>query len=438
MKICKALGVHLVALSLLLWSVQSTAAVSVEGLRVWRAPERTRVVLDLSEIGQYSIMMLSNPRRLVLDLQDTRLRTSLATVDLKNSPIKSIRSGIRNGDDLRVVLDLSSAIKPHSFTLPANEQFGDRLVIDLNDLQRKRSEPIAVSQPSLEDKRDIIIAIDAGHGGEDPGAIGARRVQEKTVVLAIAKALARLLDREPGFKAVLIRTGDYFLSLAERPNRARKANADLMLSIHADAFRIKSANGASIYTLSERGSSSTFAAELAERENRADQMGGAGETYDDVNRVLVDLALTASKEASERASKQLVRRLSSVAKMHKDTPQMANFAVLRSSVPSILVETGFISNPQEARRLNTKRYQEAIAGALFEGVKAYFEDLPPEGSLLAWRAAQQGKIATHVIRRGETLSGIAQRYRVSMSAIKALNGLQSNTIRVGQKLKIPG
>lgn len=432
----------LLGVVLLIPEPAAAANVSVKGVRVWRAPERTRVVFDLSEIGQYSLLSLSNPQRLVIDLQDTRLHTALEVIDLKSSPIKAMRSGIRNGDDLRVVLDLKSAVEPRSFTLPANEQYGNRLVIDLLDKNRKRAEPITVSKPSMDDKRDIIVAIDAGHGGEDPGAIGARRVKEKVVVMAIAKKLAALLDKEPGFKSVLVRKGDYFMSLTERPAVARKAQADLMVSIHADAFRIKSAHGASVYTLSERGESSTFAAELAERENAADKIGGARQTDDDVNRVLVDLALTASKEASERASKELVRQLKPVAPMHKNRPQQANFAVLRSSVPSLLVETGFISNPEEARRLNSSRYQAELAAALFKGVKAYFEDLPPEGSLLAWQAAKQGKkkakISTHTIRSGETLSGIAQRYKVSMQAIKTLNGLKSNNIRIGQRLKIPG
>ncbi|MFK8019668.1 MAG: N-acetylmuramoyl-L-alanine amidase [Pseudomonadales bacterium] len=428
----------LVSLLVSVASVPAYGDVSVKGLRVWRAPERTRVVVDLSDIGDYKMMMLSKPRRLVIDLADTRLHTSLKTVDLKDSPVTAIRSGIRNGNDLRIVLDLATAIKPRSFTLAANAQYGNRLVIDLLDLEKKRSAPIAVSTPSIEDKRDIVIAIDAGHGGEDPGAIGARRVKEKTVVLEIAKKLALLLDKEPGFKAYQIRTGDYFMSLLDRPNKARKARADLMLSIHADAFRISSAKGASVYTLSERGNSSTFAAELAQRENAADQIGGVRKTHDDVNRVLVDLALTASKEASERASKQLVAKLKHVAPMHKKTPERANFAVLRSSVPSLLIETGFISNPEEARRLNSSRYQQQIASALFQGVKAYFEDLPPEGTLLAWQAAKKAKVATHIIKNGETLSGIALRYRVSMQAIKALNGMQSNKIRIGQKLKIPG
>ncbi len=423
---------------LCLYTAQTVADVLVKGVRVWRAPERTRVVFDLSEAVQYNTLRLGNPERLVIDLKNTRLHASLATVDLKNSPVQRMRSGVRNGNDLRIVLDLNSAVKPNSFSLTANERYGDRLVIDLLDLDRGPPQPIVVSKPALDDKRDIIVAIDAGHGGEDPGAIGARRIREKDVVYAIATALARLLEKEPGFKPVMIREGDYFMALRERPAKAREANADLMLSIHADAFRLKSAHGASVYTLSERGSSSTFAAELAERENRADRIGGAGETYEDVNRVLVDLALTASKEASERASNHLTTRLGKVAPMHKKRPQMANFAVLRSAVPSLLVETGFISNPEEARRLNSPRYQQQLAQALFQGVKSYFEDLPPEGSLLAWQAKQKGKQQTHTIRSGETLSGIAQRYQVSLRAIKALNGLRGDNIRVGQILKIPG
>ncbi len=432
----------LVFVSSVFLSASVQAAVIVEGVRIWRAPERTRIVLDLSKQVEHNVIMLNNPRRLVLDLKDTKLQTAVEAVDLKKSPVTKIRPGVRNVDDLRLVFDLAKAVKSRSFTLTANKQYGDRLVVDLLYEASARSEPKVVARPSPEQKRDILIAIDAGHGGEDPGATGARRVREKNIVLKIAKSLARLFDKEPGFSSLLVRKGDYFLPLADRPKIAQKAQADLFLSIHADAFRIQSAHGSSVFVLSQRGSSSTFAKALADRENNADLIGGikiTEQSDDDVYSVLVDLAMTASKETSERIGKKVLGQMKRVAPLHKKQVEGANFAVLRSpDIPSLLIETGFISNPEESLKLSTPYYQSQLAQAIFKGVKEYFVKQPPEGSLLAWRDTHPEKALVHVIRRGETLSGIAKRYSVSMSTLKKHNGLKHNSIRIGQRLKIPG
>lgn len=443
----RGLAAAFLPLLLLLDIPLAAAATSIESIRVWRAPERTRVVFDLSSQPEYHVMMLDSPSRVVLDIEQGKLANKLDTLlkglDFEGSPVSGIRSGSQGKDKLRLVVDLNSSVQQSHFTLEKNEHYGDRLVLDLSD-QSGSAKAIPVSRPSLNQKRDIVIAIDAGHGGEDPGAIGARKVREKDVVLDIAKKLAYLINEEKGYRAELIRKGDYFLSLAERPELAKKMRADLMLSIHADAFRLESAHGASVYTLSERGSESAFAVEtnLARRENAADRFGGALESSNDLQMVLTDLAMNGSKEVSQRASRHLLKQMKRVTRLHKSSTQKANFAVLRSSVPSLLVETGFISNRNEARKLNSDHYQRELATALYTGVKRYFEDMPPEGTYVAWKAAQQDGtqrgLAVHTVRSGETLSGIAQRYSVKMDEIRQLNGLSKLSVRIGQRLKIPG
>lgn len=429
------------AVFLLMLAGIAQAAVSVQAVRVWRAPDHTKMVLDLSGPARHNIMLLPNPERLVLDLSQAQLRTGLRGVDLKDSPIKAIRSGIRNGTDLRLVLDLHASVKPKSYLLAATDEFGHRLVVDMYDAGKRKPNTAKHAQAARSTKRDIIVAIDAGHGGEDPGAVGAHRILEKDVVLKTSRQLARLFNGERGYKAVMIRTDDYFIALDERRRLARKANADLFLSIHADAFDRTAARGGSVFSLSAGGASSTFARELAARENRADLIGGV-KTPDqgdkDLQFVLLDLALTGSIEASERAGHKVLNAMQGVMTLHSKRLERANFSVLRSpDMPSLLIETGFISNPDEARKLNTPGYRLQVAQAVFRGVVAYFEDLLPEGTYVAWRARQPRKISQHVIAPGDTLSGIAQRYKVSLQRLKSHNGLHSNAIRIGQKLSIP-
>ena len=414
----------------------SVWAVEVHEVRLWRAPDHTRIVFDLTGPADHNLIVLSNPSRIVLDLKDTQLRADLAGLTLAKTPVQRIRSGVREGDDLRVVLEVSAAVNPRSFSLQANEQAGDRLVLDLYD-HEARVAPVRKSVKQSA-KRDIVIAIDAGHGGEDPGALGPRRVREKDVVLAIARELNKLLQADPGFQPTLIRSGDYYVSLKGRRDLARKRQADLFVSIHADAFKRKEASGASVYALSTRGASSTAARYLAQRENAADLVGGVSlSDKDDVLAgVLADLSMTSTLDTSLKLGDKVLRNVDNVAKLHKDNVEQAGFAVLKSpDIPSILVETGFISNPGESKKLATSSYQKKMARAIHRGIRDWFLAHPPSGTLLAWQKQQRGQ--QYTIARGDTLSGIAERFSVSLSDLKSYNSMSSSKIMVGQKLAIP-
>ena len=285
-----------------------------------------------------------------------------------------------------------------------------------------------------------MVAIDAGHGGEDPGALGPKKLQEKKVVLAIARKLQAKLRDTPGLKPVMIRDGDYYVSLRGRRDLARKHQADLFVSIHADAFRQASANGASVYALSTKGASSTAAQYLADRENAADLVGGVrlSDKDDVLAGVLADLSMTATLDTSLSLGARVLGEIDDIAKLHKRKVEQAGFAVLKSpDIPSILVETGFISNPGEADRLNTSAYQDKMASAIHDGIVVWFKSHPPAGTLLAWQRAQQGGAQQYVIARGDTLSEIAERYRVSVKSLKETNGISGSTIRIGQVLTIP-
>jgi len=428
-------------LALLLAS--STWAVEVHDVRLWRAPDNTRIVFDLTGPTEHKLMVLDNPRRIVVDIENTRLKTDLSGLKLSNTPVSGIRSGVRDGDDLRVVLEMSATVNPRSFVLKANEKAGDRLVLDLYD-QQARSDSTAVTtvKKSVQQsaKRDIIIAIDAGHGGEDPGAIGPNKRREKVVVLAIARELDALFKADKGFAPTLIRSGDYYISLRGRRELARKRQADLFVSIHADAFKRKEAHGASVYALSTRGATSTAASYLAQRENAADLVGGVSlSDKDDVLAgVLADLSMTSTLDTSLKLGGKVLGKMDNVAKLHKRQVEQAGFAVLKSpDIPSILVETGFISNPEESRKLVSSSYQKKMARAIHAGIKDWFLAHPPSGTLIAWQKQQGGR--QYVIASGDTLSGIAQRFNVSLSDLKSYNSISGtgSKIRVGQRLLIP-
>ena len=416
-------------------------AAEVLDVRLWRAPDHTRVVFDLSEPVSHSLLELDNPRRLVVDMPDVRLLEALTDLPLDNTPIDRVRSGVREGDDLRIVFDLAAQVRPKSFPLAPNERTGHRLVLDLFDVGSEGEDSQDVkSVEQLSDRRDIVVAIDAGHGGEDPGALGPKKLQEKKVVLAIARKLQAKLRNTPGLKPVMIRDGDYYVSLRGRRDLARKHQADLFVSIHADAFRQASANGASVYALSTKGASSTAAQYLADRENAADLVGGVrlSDKDDVLAGVLADLSMTATLDTSLSLGARVLGEIDDIAKLHKRKVEQAGFAVLKSpDIPSILVETGFISNPGEADRLNTSAYQDKMASAIHDGIVVWFKSHPPAGTLLAWQRAQQGGAQQYVIARGDTLSEIAERYRVSVKSLKETNGISGSTIRIGQVLTIP-
>lgn len=439
-------------LCLLLVSSQLFAAAEVKAVRSWIAPDNTRLVFDLSHSVEHKLFALENPDRIVIDIEKTRLATTLGGLDNERSPVERIRHSQSDGT-LRVVLDLKEGVQPRSFLLPPNEQYGYRLVVDLEPQVKTRAEPTRVATPATPSNpkqlRDIVIAIDPGHGGEDPGAIGPNRTREKDVVLAIGRELKRLIDAEQGYRAVMIRDGDYFISLRERTARARRANADLFISIHADGWTSPTARGASVWVLSERGATSEMGRWLTQRENQADLIGGVGsvslEDKDEVlASVLLDMSMTASRTGSREVASIIHKNISGFARMHKPNVEMAAFQVLRSpDMPSILIETGFITNPQEESQLRTPAYQRRMAEAIKAGVMDYFWQKPPDMTWVAWRKAQgqgqqvAGADRTHRVQPGDTLSVIAVRNGVSIAALRQANQLRGDQIRVGQVLRIP-
>ncbi|MCK5432511.1 MAG: N-acetylmuramoyl-L-alanine amidase, partial [Gammaproteobacteria bacterium] len=400
--------------------------VSMQSVRIWAAPDNTRVVFDVSGPVEHKLELLSNPHRLVVDIDNAVISQTMSQPVSADKYLKNIRSAKKGESDLRVVFDLKKNIEMRSFLLQPNRQYGHRLVVDIYDENNQKNGSQIITQADNKRSKDVVIAIDAGHGGDDPGAMGPHGVREKDVTLKIAKNLANLINKEYGMKAVLVREGDYFLSLRNRIKKAREHKADLFVSIHADAFKDPRVKGSSVYILSNRGASSEAARWLAERENASDLVGGVSlDDKDDVlASVLLDLSQTASLEASIGVADRVLSGLKQLGKTHKKNVQSAGFAVLKSpDIPSILVETAYISNPDEEKKLKDERYQTKLAKALLSGLKGYFRDYAPEGTLLASVATRK-----HIIARGDTLSGIAQRYRVSMNTLRDSNRLKGDTI----------
>lgn len=463
--------VAVVGLLLTAVTVEAFAASQVKSMRLWRAPDNTRLVFDLSGPVEHSVFTLTAPDRLVIDINGATLAAPL-TASTSNTPITAVRSAQRTPNDLRVVIDLNKSVTPKSFTLAPNAQYGNRLVVDLYDQEADAiaasapvtpptpavtaatppAVPVTPAQPAIKlppvpnGKRDIVIAIDAGHGGEDPGASGSRGQHEKDIVLQIAKELQRQINTEKGFRAELTRTGDYFIPLRKRTEIARKKGADLFISIHADAAPSKAAFGASVFALSDRGATSETARWLADSENRSDLIGGAGNvSLDDKDRmlagVLLDLSMTASLSSSLNVGQKVLGNIGRVTSLHKRRVEQAGFMVLKSpDIPSILVETGFISNANEAAKLATPSHQQSLARSIHSGVKQFFQQNPPPGTYIAW-LRDSGKIAQgpreHTVRPGETLAMIAVRYQVSVASLRSSNSLKSDELKVGQNLDIP-
>ena len=427
-------GIYLTALIFLSLRVLANP-VELENVRIWAAPDNTRIVFDISDRVEHKLEKLSDPHRVVLDIQNARLKNSPAQPIAADKYLKEVRSAMRNPDDLRVVLDLKTDVQIKSFLLPPNQQYGHRLVVDLfSAAEQQEIQPASVNRtPGT--LRDVVLAIDPGHGGEDPGARGPSGMYEKEIVLQISKRLAEMINQERGMHAILTREADYFLPLRKRMQIARQNKADLFISIHADAFKDPRVNGSSVYILSQRGASSEAARWLAERENASDLIGGVNLDVNDnmLASVLLDLSQTASLEMSIDVADRVLAGLKSVGKVHKRQVQSAGFAVLKSpDVPSILVETAYISNPEEERKLRDRNYQVKLADAILQGLRSYFNEYAPEGTLLATNVTRK-----HVITRGDTLSAIAQQYRISMQRLREHNNLKSDVIRTGQVLSIP-
>ena len=415
------------------------AASDIEGVRLYRSPDRTRIVLDLDDSIDHKMFVLESPARVVVDLADADLKTNFDSIKLDVTPIDRIRTGKRGKNHLRLVFDLKEEVNPKSFTLAANERYGNRLVIDLYDFRVPVSK--SLSDIIKTDNRSIVIAIDAGHGGEDPGALGSGKILEKHIVLKIAQYLKKLFDEDPDFSGLLVREGDYYLALRKRTAIAQRYRADFFLSIHADAWTSPSARGASVYALSTKGATSETAKFLANRENRADLIGGAGsinikDKSADVAAVLLDLSMTATLGSSLTAGEYILKNIGSLTRLHKKRVEQAGFLVLKSTdIPSLLIEAGYISNPHEARKLSTPEFQKKMALAIYSGVVQYYLDHPPPGTALSKNLSKRQFI--YIVERGDTLSEIAASYKISVSRLTSHNKLISQQIRVGQKLMIP-
>jgi N-acetylmuramoyl-L-alanine amidase len=372
----------------------AAAPVDIQGVRIWPAPDNTRLVLDLSGPVEYQLTQQTG--RIEIRISDARLLNPLPAYDGKKGLLSKIES-LPALDGTLFTLQLKPGVEAKSFTLKPYKQYGHRLVVDLYPAATAK----AVVEPPRETKptaplRDVVVAIDAGHGGEDPGALGKRGTREKDVTLAIARKLAALVNQERGMKAVLTRDGDYYVSLRGRIHKAREHKADLFVSIHADAFLRPEARGSSVFTLSERGATSEVAHWLAERENAADLVGGVSlDDKDDLlASVLLDLSQTATIEASHDVASSILKELGAVGDLHKPQVQQAGFVVLKSpDVPSVLVETAFISNPLEEKKLRDPRRQEKFAQAVMKGVREYFARKAPPGTVLAEEAQHRRTVA---------------------------------------------
>ncbi|CAA0082263.1 N-acetylmuramoyl-L-alanine amidase AmiC [BD1-7 clade bacterium] len=440
-------GVRLVLLCFMaLLALPVLAQTKVTDIRLWQAPTHTRFVFDLDRPVEHKLITLASPNRIVIDMPNAALATDTEAVAIKGSPVRLIRSATRNKTDLRVVFDLSRAVKARSFLLKKNGEKGDRLVIDLSYLNNPTGQaaaamptPTKSHTQTRHQKRDLIIAIDAGHGGEDPGALGPKKIREKKVVLNIAKELAYLFKVNKGYSPVLIRSSDFYVALVDRREKARKARADMFVSIHADAFTNPKAHGASVYALSSRGASSASARFLADKENQSDMVGGVSLSDKDalLSSVLVDLSMDHKMQESLDVGSYVLRHVGKLTKLHSKRVEQAAFSVLKTpDIPSILVETGFISNPKEAKALNTKSYQRKMARAIYNGIHDYFKVRAPEGTYIASKHRKNKKVI-YVVEQGDTLSQIASRYAVSMSQIRSHNRLRNDQLRIGQQLKIP-
>jgi N-acetylmuramoyl-L-alanine amidase len=424
--------VKLTTLLMLCWLPQAHAAIAINSIRVWPAQDYTRLTLESKQALSHNMFTVSNPDRLVIDLEDIEISDALKELPDKigsaDPYIKNVRIGRFKPGVVRLAFDLKSVVKPQLFVLKPVGEYGYRLVLDIYPVQAvdplmallepkapasgtvgtiteakqtadertveekhrqpqdldtgkaDKSPPVGATAglPELR-ARTLIIAIDAGHGGEDPGARGRRGSNEKDVTLSIARKLRTLIDDIPNMRGMLIRDGDYFIPLIGRVAKARKVNADLFISIHADAFIKPDARGSSVFALSEHGATSTAARWLAKKENEADLIGGVNIAVKDpyLARTLLDLSQTATINDSMKLAKHVLKELGDINDLHRGHVEQAGFAVLKSpDIPSILVETAFISNPNEERRLNDEGYQEKIANAILDGIKRYFAQNP--------------------------------------------------------------
>lgn len=416
------------------FSAASAAAVEVSSASIKLNDSRTEVAFDLSAHCQYKVFSLANPHRLVIDIADGALGPRFKPD--RGGVIKAIRTGRPTPGNLRIVLDLESPARPKSFLKAGGSGRILTVELDAGAPELRVARGVETINPGVA-SRDVLVAIDAGHGGVDPGASGPSGVREKNVTLALAKDLAAAINAEPGMRAVLTRDRDVFIPLEKRYQIAREAKADLFVSVHADAFANRAARGSSVFMLSRRGASSEAARWLAQKENAADLVGGVKlvERDSTLAAVLLDLSQGATLEASQQVANNVLRGLGKVNTLHKREVQRANFVVLRSpDVPSILVESAFLSNPEEERKLNSVEERRKLAAAVLGGIRDYFHAQPLPGT---WIASHRRTPSEHIVTAGETLAVIAMRHGISVSSLRQANDLRSDLLRIGYVLRIP-
>jgi N-acetylmuramoyl-L-alanine amidase len=430
-------------LSRLFWFVALTMAPGLlfagelTGIRLSSGPLATRIVLDLDQPASHRLFELTDPNRIVIDLPGVAASSALR-LPVPKGRVRSVRTGVRSGGELRVVLDLTAAADSKSFLLPPEGNSGHRLVIDLSERSALRESRIEAAAYT---GRDVVIVIDAGHGGWEPGAIGKSGLKEKDVTLDIARRFAALVEQSPGFRPVLVRSNDTYVDLKDRPQMARAAQADFFISFHADANVDRGVRGATVYSIEDDRAVREQNALLADRQNAAYQIGGINlsEQEETIARVLLNLQQEVSISNSIIAGERMIEQLSRVTTMLRGTVQEKSLKVLTSpDIPSLLVETGFISNARDEALLKDPAFRDTLARALFAGLLDYYRNNPPPDSYLARNppSAPRGPIR-HVITRGETLSEIAERYRISLRELQRTNQIRGDVIRIGQVLTIP-
>lgn len=449
----------------------------VQSIAIAEQGAATLVDLRLTRNAEFNLFTLSSPHRVVIDISSAALGPTALPLPAAAGAVQQVRVAHRPGGNLRIVFDVTEAMRPSA--TPAGNDLGPRLAIELRPLTLMGAvapaspvapavavpempaavvappaasrEPGAPAVPAAARAAEVVVVVDAGHGGHDPGALGPSGTREKDVTLAISRRLVGLLNDEPGMRGVLTRSDDRFLGLRERMERARSANANLFISIHADAAYNRSAQGSTVYVLSEKAASDEASRRLAARENAA-LIGGVdlGDKDPVLASVLMDLSQNASISSSIAVGDAILGNMSRLGRLHRRTVQQAPFMVLKSpDVPSVLVETAYISNPTDERNLRSSSHQQALARAILDGIRRYFAANPPgdpisgPATIVAAADVPSGTVTAaarpqqHVIRRGDTLSGVASMYRVSLSSLRTANRLRSDTVRVGQKLRIP-
>lgn len=415
------------------------ASNTIKSVRVWPSPDSARIVFDLKQTPDYTYFTLKNPSRLVIDLQNTNDEFDWSKITTDSKLVKRIRQSTpKSSSDVRIVLELQRQLTHSVFPLGPAGPYGHRLVVDIIDPELRNT--TRTSEPTGE--RKIVVGIDAGHGGEDPGSIGSSGSYEKHITLALSKKLEALINSDPTMKAVMIRGSDYYIHPNRRTDIARKNKVDFLMSIHADAFSSPKPNGASVWVLSLKRAESEIGKWMEQSQKYSELLGGAaqviGNSSNDVflARTLLDMSMDHSMDRGYDAAKEMIAELRRVTKMHKTRPQAASLAVLRSpDIPSILVEIGFISNPKEEQNMRSPAHQTKLANALYQGLKNYFNLSPPEGTLLAKLAKQ--KAQHYRVKPGDSLSVIAMRFGTTVRKLKIANKLKTNVLHIGQVLTIP-